>query len=352
MSGALISLVATGAQDVYVKGDMSLFTAHFTRCRNFSQAPQKLDFTSGRVRNNEICSVKIHSHGDLINYMWLEGTNLVENLSGTVFELYIGGQLIDSQTYDYMADIWQIYLAETQSKSATINNAVSHSNTNFFPLHFFFCDHGLFLPLVALQYHEVEIRITWGSTIESASDVKVYGNYVYLDTEEREEMVRTPMELLVTQVQRLSYTPNETSLDITSLNHPVKCIFFGFEATDDNYITNYFTFTGADIYVNGTMLVENMSPTYYHTVQGYHHTSHGNINFQVAPMYTRYYMYSFAMNASKYEPTGTCNFSRLDNAKITMKGVTKVSSASYKVYAVGYNILRVRDGMAGILFSN
>ena len=352
MSGALISLVATGAQDVYVKGGMSMFSTQYSKYKNFSQSPHELEFTSGRVRNNEFCSVKVTSHGDLINSMWLEGDTLVENLSGTTFDLYIGGQLIDSQTYDYMADIWQVYLAETQSKARTINNKVSISNDKFFPLHFFFCDNGMFLPLLALQYHPVEIRITWGSTIESASNVKVYGNYVYLDTQEREQMVHTPMDMLITQVQRVNYGTNDTSLDLSYLNHPVKCLFFGFETTDDNYLTNYFTFSGADIYVNGTLLVKNMSPTYFHTVQGYHHTSNGLINFQVAPVYTRYYMYSFAMDASKYEPTGSCNFSRLDNAKISMKGVTKVSPSTYKVYALGYNILRVRDGMGGILFSN
>tara|TARA_B110000285_G_scaffold108654_1_gene123324 strand:- start:320 stop:508 length:189 start_codon:yes stop_codon:yes gene_type:complete len=62
------------------------------------------------------------------------------------------------------------------------------------------------------------------------------------------------------------------------------------------------------------------------------------------------------MNASEYNPSGSCNFSRLDNAKLILRGVEKGNlrpgNQPISVYAVNYNVLRIKDGLAGILFGN
>ena len=67
-------------------------------------------------------------------------------------------------------------------------------------------------------------------------------------------------------------------------------------------------------------------------------------------------MYHFCLNASDYNPSGSCNFSRLDDAKIILRGVEKgeirPTDQSVFVYVVNYNVLRLKDGLAGILFGN
>ena len=327
MSGALVELVAKGVQDVYLISDegQSFFRLKYNRHTNFSQKPiliKKL-----QPKNNGYESIKIESLGDLINGLWLEGSSLNDNLSGTTFDLYIGGQKIDSQTYDFMADIWNVYMSETYTKTVNLNNKTTTSNNRFFPLHFFFCDNDLFLPLVAIQYHEVEIRVIWGSSIENASNVNIYGNYVYLDTKERESMVNSDMKILITQTQRLLGEGND--FDLTYLNHPVKSLFFGFES--DGYIVSQdkFTFDSCDLYINGTTVFENLSPTYFHTVQSYMNSKYSLSNFDYTencPRYTRYYMYSFSRDISSYVPTGTCNFSRLDSSKLSLKNIVKGSN--------------------------
>jgi hypothetical protein len=354
MSGALVTLVAKGAQDVYLinnDSDTSFFKSKFNRYTNFSQAPKILDFT-GVVQNSGTTSIFVPSYGDLINQVWLEGSNIVPNLSGTTFDLYIGGQKIDSQTFDFMADVWQVYMAETYSKCQTINNNISQSNKNFFPLHFFFCDNDMFLPLIAIQYHQIEIKISWGSTIQNVSNLTAYGNYIFLDTKEREDMVEKPqIDMFITQVQTINGTLK--TIDMSTLNHPVKSIYFGYPQNSD--ITSYWSFVHASLDINGTPLLEKMSPTYFHTVQGYYNTKYGIINFnntQGAPLYTRYFTYNFCLNATSYKPTGTCNFSRLDNARLNLHGTTATSATSLVLYAVNYNILRIKSGLAGILFSD
>jgi len=73
-------------------------------------------------------------------------------------------------------------------------------------------------------------------------------------------------------------------------------------------------------------------------------------------MYTRFFAYHFCMNASDYNPSGSCNFSRLDNAKLTIrgaeKGLNRPTNQGLIVYALNYNVLRIKDGLAGILFGS
>ena len=59
------------------------------------------------------------------------------------------------------------------------------ANSKFYPLRFFFCDSWAnALPLVGLQYHDVELRITWGAAAESHT-WECYANFIYLDEAER-----------------------------------------------------------------------------------------------------------------------------------------------------------------------
>ena len=355
MSGALVALLSRGAQDVYISENLNSksYNSKYTSFQNFSQSPFKM-VISGSVANNTQCTVKLDRRADLITYMWLHGTDVVNNLSGSVFELYIGGQLIDSQTYEYMADIWQIFMAENSSKSQTINNKVSQTNSNFFPLHFFFCDNQGFLPLIALQYHEAEIRITFGSDIENVTDLNVYANYVFLDDKNRKMLASNELDLLITQVQRL---PNVTgnSFNLRYFNHPVKAIFFGGEASGPVVATDYWTFDTAELYLDSSALFTELTPTYFYTVQTYNHTEHGIVDFNEtygSPVYTRFFMYSFGNKVNTLEPVGTCNFSRIKNIELTLHGLSNPNNKTLSIYAVNYNVLRLRGGMGGILFSN
>ena len=344
MSGSLIQLAAKGAQDAYITNSagVSLFRAKYTRHKNFSQAPKLI-----KILTNKDSTVIIPSYGDLLDGLWLEGTDLVSKFTGATFHLYIGGVKIDSQPFDFIADIWQNYMAETYTKSQEINNATSTSNKRFIPLHFYFCDHDMFLPLLALQYHQIELKIDFPNPSQ-AVDVKLYGNYVYLDTEERKYFVDNPHEFIITQVQKQTYDTSD-NLDISFFNHPVKSLYFGHPANSGVLLNDKFTFDTADIYLNSVPLVENMSPLYFHSIQNYKHSKFGINQFdenENCPFYTRYYAYNFCKNASSYTPTGTCNFSRLDDAKITLRNVQRGNlrtNEKITVYAVNYNILKVSN---------
>jgi len=193
---------------------------------------------------------------------------------------------------------------------------------------------------------------------------------LYILDREKEIHVKRQMDFVITQTQKIDFPVSNVfnnqiesggynDIDLSQFNHPVKSIFFGYSATSIDPTNDRFTFKTGDIQINGTSLLENMSPTYFHTVQNYYKSKYGVIDFRVDSedlMYTRYFVYHFGLNASDYNPSGSCNFSRLDNAKLILRGVEKGSlrgdQKDINIFAVNYNVLRIKDGLAGILFGN
>lgn len=367
MSGALVDLVAKGVQDAYLTGnpEVSFFRQKYSRHTNFAMKPVKL-VPLGSVGANSEVTLKIPNKGDLLSYIWLDlkGTSLGGNginANGTnpaIFELYIGGQLIDRQDATFMVLQWQKFLVDSGAKAmAIVNDSEDDSsirddilNSTFLPLHFFFCDNTP-LPLVALQYHEIEIKIKFSSTNPVAVDF--YANYIMLDTDERDWFVNNDHELLIEQVQRIPVTSGtDTSpvFDLSLLNHPVKCLLWTVPTSDK------FNTGDVMIYLNGTALFnDDMPDKYFAHVQGYYHSEHASELLKGQSDGDGGYsmkMYSFAQKASKHVPTGTCNFSRLDNAEMKMKNVTGGTKSTIFLNAVNFNVLRIKKGMAGLAFSN
>ena len=161
----------------------------------------------------------------------------------------------------------------------------------------------------------------------------------------------------MSQVQRFTFPITNNSvnnIDLSVFNHPVKTLFFGIEGTKPGY---QFTFDNAELQLNGTTMFEKMSSLYFHIVQGFYHTDNAILSWNLngtphQPNYTLLYMYNFCLNATSYRPTGTCNFSRLDNAKLILSNVVSTPVTTGVVYAVNYNVLKIQNGLGGILFGN
>ena len=348
MSGALVALVSKGIQDSYVL-NFAKYKANFKAFSNFSQAVHQLPII-GNITPGGTSEIDVIYKGDIINSMWMEVSNETSILKDTTFEFYIGSQLIDTITYDYCVDIWSVYLAENRAKSSVINNEISASDGSFFPLHFFFCDYNNFLPLVALSNTNVSIRIKWGNNVSGT--IKTYANFLYLDDSQRKQIVQNTNEYFINQVQRIivNQSTGNLSADLSSFNHPIRYLFWGHPSDSDEMERDYFSFENSKIQINGNDIMDGMSPSYYHTVQSYYNNPNALINFvndYNCPFYTRYFMYNFGQSC--------CNFSRLDSVNLDINGMrrgTRRQTENLYVYAVGYNILKVSGGLAGILFSD
>ena len=234
-----MQLVAYGAQDVYLTGNpkVTFFQAVYKRHTNF--AMENIEQTvNGTATAGGRVSVTVARNGDLISDMYVELTCktaptitedawIAEAAISTV-ELSIGGQRIDKHYQKW----WRLYAELYMDESAKLNygkmtSATIDNEKVYLPLIFFFNRNpGLALPLIALQYHEVRIDIDLASTYGLFDSLKVWGNYIYLDTEERRRFAQKGHEYLIEQVQHTGSdslaTAGSTKQIRLSYNHPVK----------------------------------------------------------------------------------------------------------------------------------
>ena len=120
--------------------------------------------------------------------------------------------------------------AQNVSKSANGTHPGVSARSYFYPLRFFFCEGPqCALPLVALNYHNVEVRIHWASEA-SNYNVEMFANYYYLDNSERGAIASRKHDLLITQVQK-NIPSNHTTQEL-SFYHPVKYIASSDTTTD------------------------------------------------------------------------------------------------------------------------
>jgi hypothetical protein len=463
MAGGLMQLVAYGAQDVYLTGQpkVTFFQAVYKRHTNF--AMENIQQTvNGTPSNSGRVSVTIARNGDLVGNMYVglipAGSNTLTSTNTgydqcwvaeraiAAVELTIGGQRIDKHYQAWFRLYAEVFLSESDkinygkltSGSSPAFDLATNKTYVYLPLLFFFNRNpGLYLPLIALQYHEVRLDFDLTSTFSnyfgSSSPVfEVWANYVYLDTEERRRFAQKGHEYLIEQVQHtggdsLSGAQNTVRL---SFNHPVKELVWCYQnasqgpAANTNGMWNFstgcsnvqVTCNTASVMSGGAvlphvlgapMLTSNIGQTsgtgvtsnslFSATVGAYGWveegvqvaaatTGLGQAAIEVGPMrdfklilngqdrfkeqvgkyfnqyqpyvyhsgtpYPGIYVYSFALQPEEHQPTGTCNFSRIDNAQVFFNLKNSTTNLLQKMFAVNYNILRIQSGMGGLAFSN
>ena len=432
MAGGLMQLVAYGAQDVYLTGNpkVTFFQAVYKRHTNF--AMENIEQTvNGTASANGRVSVTIARNGDLIGDMYVElVTASLGTKAGTAtpdacwvaeraikdVELSIGGQRIDKHYQKWWRLYSELYLDSSKKANygkMTTNPVASTAGTVFLPLLFFFNRNpGLHLPLIALQYHEVRIDFDLSSEFSQYTDgstFKVWGNYMFLDTEERRRFAQKGHEYLIEQVQHTgtdTVTAGSTKQVRLSYNHPIKELVWCFNngsssnAQHWNFTSNAATAgsvvlesdptallagncyvpitegTGAPLLsvgtggsdkqwteegaalsvsagpldsfklvLNGQDRFKEQKGKYFNQVQAFNHHS--------GSPYPGVYSYSFALKPEEHQPTGTCNFSRIDNAQVavTLKANATDSQVMH-MFATNYNVLRIQSGMGGLSFSS
>ena len=327
-------------------------------------------------------------------------------------ELSVGGQRIDKHYQRWWRLYSELYLDD--SKKATWGKMTSPAvggdgdgkvftgaGQMFLPLIFFFNRNpGLALPLIALQYHEVRMDFDLSSEFSLYTDnstFKVWANYIYLDTEERRRFAQKGHEYLIEQVQHTGSdamaAAGSTKQIRLSYNHPVKELVF---CADHGSVSraNLWNFTSSTqvvttdagaqlpastssvvpttlsgapqlkvtqavapwteeadgpidtfkLVLNGQDRFKEQTGKYFNAVQPYQHHSG-------SPM-PGVYAYSFALKPEEHQPTGTCNFSRIDNAQVAIKTKADATATNLNMFAVNYNVLRIQSGMGGLAFSN
>ena len=338
MGGGLMQLVAMGAQDVYLTGNpqITFFKVVYRRHTNFSKEAIKQEFNGSAT--SKTCTLA--RNGDLIQEMYIVGNQA----SFTSVEVEIGGQKIDKHYGDWMTIYDELFETNWGLKDAV--------KGEFTPLRFWFNRNpGLALPLIALQYHEVKVVVEGASNCDS-----LLVNYLYLDTDERRRFAQVSHEYLIEQVQHtgtesLGTLPTDSSgsKSITlTFNHPVKALFWRRAGT----VLNSYS---AKIQLNGHDRAAEQPHLYYTGVQPYECGLKGKGAYQQNIVTAAVAgMYSFCLKPGEHQPSGTCNFSRIDNARLVLSKIdgSSAASESLNIFALNYNVLRIMSGMGGLAYSN
>ena len=176
MSGGIAQLVATGVQDVHLTGnpEASFFRSQYKRHTHFASSVER-QLIQGMPTPGGISTIRVERKGDLLSYMYLtarDNTGLLRtDLDWSQIidrvELLIGGQVIDLQDPFYTFNIDPVCMASTYSQRyIPQTTSIANADNAFYPFKFFFCkEWQTALPLIALQMHDVDIRITWGQKI-------------------------------------------------------------------------------------------------------------------------------------------------------------------------------------------
>jgi hypothetical protein len=401
MGGGLMQLVAYGAQDVYLTGNpqITFFKVVYRRHTNFSMEAIEQTWNGTSVSSGR-CTATISRNGDLVSRLYIEiggttGNNTNGDNVGSSFinyvELEIGGQRIDKHSGKWMETWAELTEPNPSGTVAAINASTASGDGTLFqnmsgmggvmgennvlvkcfvPLQFWFCRNpGLALPLIALQYHEVKVILDQfvDTTFPNGNITnKLWADYIYLDTDERRRFAQVSHEYLIEQVQEQALSNSSGDHEL-HFNHPVKELIWSAASTAPGTVTATSlvqvcgTVGGGDDFLgtfklklNGHDRFAERNYKYFSRNQVWqHHSGHGGLNSGAVGdsggSNDSICVYSFALKPEEHQPSGTCNFSRIDTAQLN---TSEAFVANTHIFAVNYNVLRIMSGMGGLAYSN
>lgn len=415
-NGGLLQLVAICKQDIFLTGNpqISWFKMVYRRYTNFAIESQAM-FFDGDPDFGKRLSCLVPRRGDLLGPIMLEVTlpaltltdgtpvSYVNSIGHALIEeitLEIGEQEIDTQTGEWM-ELWS-NMTVTSMQRQGFNDMIGKYDDyiepqNFgplklyIPLRFWFCKNpGQYLPLLALQYHPIRINIklrplqqlffspqfatncnTLAVNPIKITDLRLFGDYVYLDVEERRRFVSNTHEYLIEQVQytpTISIPPGATSSSVRlEFNHPIRELLWFIQRSVMETNHEFFNYSSTSILETGVRRdlmsdaivqldgydrFDRRDAGYFRLVQPfYHHTNIPNNLF--------IYNYCFALRPEELQPSGSLNASRIDSFVLQINLVADSTSgnppargnAITRVYATNHNVLRIINGFGGLLFT-
>ena len=423
---------------------MTLFKSQHKRYTNFAEDFEENDFSSGSVGFGQKVSANVSRYGDLVSDVLLEVSLPAISASATVLdasgnsvadankaaywvnaigyaiisevEIEIGGTEVDTLYAEWMF-FWEeltqrpgARLGEQIGKfaySADVEEDMiefaSQARTLYVPLPFwfnkYFMEHGLAIPLIALTYHEIKIKVTfrplseccavvykdtdatWGdywacaedkiplntatgsALAASDMDSRLLISYVYLDTEERQAFASVHHEYLISTVQRQmhSITSAGAASDQIKLffNHPSNCLVWMVRPTAWMTSRRRFSVGHKDRF-DFSLKVDDSSVSMWgditDPVSKASLTLNGHDRFpsQLPGLFFRQvqpqlkwpntpsgflYVFTFSALGGIWQPSSTLNMSRIDHVQLELKYGANIPTSDVFVFNEAYNLL-------------
>ena len=195
----------------------------------------------------------------------------------------------------------------------------------------------------------------------SLEDIRLYCDYIYLDTNERKFFAQNTHIYLIEQVQFNGNVSYQTSQDTNKIsiefNHPCKELVWVTQMDISRTFNEHLNFSNsidttysdnpirnALLYINGQERFSQRNADHFRLEIPYKRHTRVPDNF--------IYVYSFSLKPEQMQPSGTCNFSILDSAELLINYSENLPASNTRVYGLNYNILNIKNGMGGVAYSN
>lgn len=458
MPGGLLQLMAYGAQNLYLNGNPSLsfFKKVFKTHTNFATESIRLNFnrTTMNVSEKTTLICKIDRNADMLQNMYfamtipsipkrnIEGKEkfkFVQNLGEVIIDNYyitIGGNIVDKQ-YGEWLHIWNELSLSSDKRygySKLIGNISAlyapddSSDTNlkdgdiqiferriYVPLLFWFNKiPGLALPLISLQYHQIEVHVELRPLIDiftigtskigavpattvkpTVADCKRYfavesnsvhidpfieTNYIFLDTNERKYFAKNSQEYLIEQVNRITFDDLKNNNLLTlDVHNPVKEFIWVIGRNDRFKKNRWFEFTDWDTVKMNTTETPNLTDTIKYTESSVNGEimktarflfngldrmeTKDNYYFNIIQPYQHHthipstsgiYVFSFSLHPENFQPSGSCNMSKINKVQMYMELIEPINSNytyDMVLYSISYNFLKITSGLGGLVYA-
>ena len=435
---------------------MTLFKTVHRRYTSFAEDLEENDFSAGTVGFGQKVSANISRYGDLVTDMFMEvrlppieaAANVTDASGNTVADADKAAYWVNAIGYALISEVqieiggtevdilypeWMFFWEEmTQRPGARLGEQIGkftyspdveedmiefaqEARTLYVPLPFwfnkYFMEAGLSIPLIALTYHEIKVKVTFrplsecccvvyrttdpthgdyyalaqgkipvnsksGSTLVSSDmDAKLLVSYVYLDKKERDAFATTEHTYLITTTQRQMHaiTSAGSASDQIKLyfNHPSNCLVWFVRPTD--WMTNRRRFSVGHMDLFDYSLKSESDVSIWgdvtDSVKTASLTLNGHSRFpdnmpglffrQTVPIMKWpncsngfMYVFSFSLQGGSWQPTSTLNMSRIDHCQLELNYGANIPTSNVFVFAESYNLLIVKEGMGGIRYSN
>ena len=433
-NGALTQLVAVGAQEsnfLSTESKDSVFVEPTKKINNFVKSTISMQ-PLGSSNFGSITKFKIEKKGDLLNSIYfvaklpkldrsylsdtanthfVRWVDYIGNVLLESVKLYIGGQLIDEQTGDFIQiytdlydDDWNKLCLIGLDDTLTTPAETVDSTYVYVPLKFWFCNSlKKSLPLISLQYHDIELEVKirdWDScyqvlkkttlggeegfhhvqsinkmTQQVLEGVRLDCNYIYLDSEERKRFAEKEHKILITQSQQILCGLGQGKTIELDFNHPVKEMFFYIQNNDIKNLPDPYNFSFKPEYASKTTYDDYLTQApaghkkYTSSIKrhflgearllinGYTRINWNDYKYYYfLQNYENYrnklehyvYLYSFSGNPKSETPMGSLNFSRVDNAQLQIT-MNESSKTKNKVYLNASNYGKLDDSNHNIV---
>lgn len=274
-------------------------------------------------------------------------------------------------------------IGRTLRRPTELMKASRQEQILYVPLPWYFTKHpSLAFPLVAATYHNIQLWIQWASLnsciIKSRSNLVVLHaernvpisddhlkcslecTYVHLEAAERDQITQSAGSQLI--VQHQAHLQQVSSNNVTArlnFNFPVIEFYFFLRRKANKDAGDHFNFSGiggrdpvvkAELLFNNTARVTEKPAVWWRAVQA--------LQYHSSVPLTNIYSYSFSLSPEDpITPSGSANFSRLDNVELALSlqddfGSAHDSNAELFCFARSYNIIKFSNGLAGLLYSN